>query len=102
MTVDAKSPLLLIRADASTSMGAGHVVRCLALAQGWRDAGGEVCFVMAEGAESFCKPLRQEGIRIHVLDAAAGQMEDAQETIRLAKDESAAWVLVDGYHLGPS
>ena len=36
---------LLIRADADARMGTGHVMRCLALAQAWQDAGGSVEFV---------------------------------------------------------
>ena len=102
MTVASGTSTLLFRADAGVSMGAGHVVRCLALAQAWRDVGGEACFVMARGAEAFCEPLRAEGIQIHTLEATSGGTDDARETIRLAENCSAAWVVVDGYHLGPS
>jgi UDP-2,4-diacetamido-2,4,6-trideoxy-beta-L-altropyranose hydrolase len=101
MTAEPGTSTILFRADAGVSMGAGHVVRCLALAQGWRDVGGEACFVMARGAEAFCEPLRAEGIQIHTIDATPDSVEDARETIRLAGDHSAAWVVVDGYHLGP-
>ena len=102
MTAASGTSTLLLRADAGVSMGAGHVVRCLALAQGWRDIDGEACFVMAQGAKAFCKPLRAERIRIHTLEATPGGIDDARETIRLAREHSAAWVVVDGYHLGPS
>jgi spore coat polysaccharide biosynthesis predicted glycosyltransferase SpsG len=36
---------LILRADAHAAIGAGHLLRCLALAQAWREAGGEVTFV---------------------------------------------------------
>ena len=36
---------LVIRADSTTQIGVGHVMRCLALGQAWQDNGGKVVFI---------------------------------------------------------
>ena len=38
---------MLVRADATMAIGSRHVMRCLALAQGWQDAGGDVTLAAA-------------------------------------------------------
>lgn len=91
---------LVIRADASTQMGTGHVMRCLALGQAWQDAGGQVAFVMAPGVPWLEDRLRTEGMEVRRLVTPAGSAADALQTADLARQMEARWVVVDGYHFG--
>jgi UDP-2,4-diacetamido-2,4,6-trideoxy-beta-L-altropyranose hydrolase len=88
---------LLVRADASLRMGTGHVMRCLALAQGWQDQGGQVLFATAENPVGLEDRLAAEGFPVERLTVEAGSPEDARLTAGLAKRWEAAWVVVDGY-----
>ncbi len=92
--------LLLIRADASPEIGTGHVMRCLALAEAWQDTGGVVSFVSACDAPSIENRLNREGIEIHHIPQEAGTSGDADETARIAHEQGADWIVVDGYHFG--
>ncbi|MGC2194821.1 MAG: UDP-2,4-diacetamido-2,4,6-trideoxy-beta-L-altropyranose hydrolase [Terriglobales bacterium] len=88
---------LLIRTDASIAIGTGHVMRCLALAQAWQDANGNVTFAMAETTPSIEVRLRIEGVNVVRLPVPPGSAEDSARTCDLARQENAAWVVVDGY-----
>ncbi len=90
---------LLVRADASVQMGTGHVMRCLALAQAWQDAGGEVVFVCDVDAATE-RRLGAERISVRRVSAAAGSIRDASETSAIAAELNAEWLLLDGYHFG--
>jgi UDP-2,4-diacetamido-2,4,6-trideoxy-beta-L-altropyranose hydrolase len=89
---------LFIRADANTQIGMGHVMRCLALAQAWQETGGAVHFALANVAPAIESRLRDEGLNVYYLTAQPGSDDDANQTITLARQIQATWVVVDGYH----
>ena len=71
--------ILLIRADASINIGTGHLMRCLALAQAWKDAGGEVAFITACRNEGLVERLWRKDLRfiyylLHILTLPIGRL----------------------------
>jgi UDP-2,4-diacetamido-2,4,6-trideoxy-beta-L-altropyranose hydrolase len=97
------SPLsrtLVFRADASVSMGTGHVMRCLALAQAWQDAGGRAVFAMAEAPAAVRARVLTEGVEVAPIEATAAGDDDARGVKDLARHYGAGWVVLDGYHFG--
>jgi UDP-2,4-diacetamido-2,4,6-trideoxy-beta-L-altropyranose hydrolase len=95
-----KPGVLLLRADASFAIGTGHVMRCMALGQAWHDAGGQAIFVMAEATPAVEERLRGEGFEVERPVVPVGSAADAEEISQLADEQSASWVVVDGYEFG--
>ena len=91
---------LLIRADASTQIGTGHLMRCIALAQAWQVSGGVVQFVCAEIPSGLVNRLELEGCKLTKIGSKPGSNADIANTIKSAKHNEAAWVVIDGYHFG--
>jgi UDP-2,4-diacetamido-2,4,6-trideoxy-beta-L-altropyranose hydrolase len=71
---------LLIRADASVSIGTGHIMRMIALAQAWRDEGGEAVFICAEITPALEAWLKEDGFLLEKIQASPGSREDLEET----------------------
>jgi UDP-2,4-diacetamido-2,4,6-trideoxy-beta-L-altropyranose hydrolase len=90
----------LIRADASSRMGTGHVMRCMALAEAWQPAEGRVVFFHAETTSALKQRLRDRGIEMVQGNFAPGSAQDAAQTIAQARVQGALWVVADGYQFG--
>ena len=96
---------LLIRADASVSIGTGHIMRMIALGQAWQAQGGEVHFLCAEITPALEQRLASEGFHLSRIHATLGSQEDLSETLHLISetlqaDRQNARVVLDGYHFG--
>lgn len=103
---------VIIRADASTEIGTGHVARCLTLAKQLLARGHSVRFLSREHPGHLHDYLWREGLETIALKASASlgipagyarwlgvsQADDAQETcVVLEKTGSVDWVIVDHY-----
>jgi len=89
---------LIIRADASTEIGTGHLMRCLALAQAWKDDRGQVTFISACQNEGLLQRLREEKFDVHVLSHPYPDSSDWDYTKDILAAYPSAWVVLDGYH----
>ncbi len=91
---------LVLRADADPSIGTGHLMRCLALTQEWKVAEGSSTFVVQPEVPTLRKRLEEEGMRVARVEGDPGTHQDALNTIQVARDNEARWVVIDGYRFG--
>lgn len=98
---------LIVRADASTQIGAGHIMRCLALAQAWQDNGGRVVFLSHCENEAWRRRITAEGCDLIHMENSHPHPEDLRRTLECLEcaaldtmPGASGWVVVDGYHFG--
>lgn len=91
------NPWLIIRADASSEMGIGHVMRMVALGQSWSDLNGHVEFVCADCPVEIQRRIEHEGFSVTRIPAVAGSLEDVEQTCSRVCKSNAHWVVLDGY-----
>lgn len=88
-------PALVVRPDDSPGVGAGHVMRTLALVERWSPTGPAVVALRSTDSP-FASRVRAAGGRVVV---AAGTEEDAGLG-PIIEREAPAWVVLDGYGFG--
>ena len=111
----------IIRTDASTQIGTGHVMRCLTLAGALRERGAECRFICREHPGNLMELIRQQGFEVvslpvqndvilksisldtqslpHAAWLGTDWYTDAEETKAGICDMNADWLIVDHYAL---
>ncbi len=89
---------LVIRADAGLSVGTGHLMRCIALAQCWADQGGNAIFITYCESGHLLTGIADEGFQVVRLHEIYPNPTDWETTTKILKVYPDAWVILDGYH----
>lgn len=99
MTQSASKSSVLIRADAGGALGAGHVMRMIALSQALLECGLSAHIATISCPTKILKRLQDEGIIHHQIHAnTPGEPNDIEATITLAEQIKCRWIILDGYH----
>ena len=103
---------IAVRVDSSNLIGSGHLMRCLTLAQRYRNEGHNVTFVCRDLEGNLADLVNKQGFQLHMLSAAleddtltgyakwltVTQEQDADETVELmCKIGKVDRVVVDSY-----
>ena len=105
---------LIIRADATTRIGTGHIMRCIALAQAWQDQGGDVTFLSHCDSEALHQRIIDEGFEFIPIEKPHPDPSDLNQTLKYLEGSAlcflrsaprsmphALWLVLDGYHFTP-
>ena len=87
------------RVDASPQIGAGHVMRCAALADALRERGATIRFVCRELPAHVRDMLVERGFEVVEI---SGETSDAADTARALAGQTWDWLVVDHYELDVS
>jgi UDP-2,4-diacetamido-2,4,6-trideoxy-beta-L-altropyranose hydrolase len=88
---------LILRCDASSTIGAGHVVRSLTLAESWQQAGGVVTLVGRVGIGWLREQIERSGIRFIALGEADSLGQEIALLAGLDGVPPMSWLILDGY-----
>ena len=86
--------MYIFRADGNSIIGAGHIMRCLAIADTAKDM-GETCLFIISSDELSDRIIRN-GHRVHILNSDYSRM-DPNEVLLPVKENEPAAVFIDSY-----
>ena len=91
-------PDLIVRADAGSDLGLGHVVRSMALAQAWQDAGGAALLATTTRRDDLPASIELESTQVIPIAGRHPDPADVATVEQLILASPGAWVVCDGYH----
>ena len=93
-----KARKLICRLDASTRIGSGHLMRCMALAEQWRKKAGPVTFIACCNIEELNQRIKNNGFDLVRIEKPYPNLSDLVTTRRATQNYPGAWIVLDGYH----
>lgn len=90
---------LLIRSDASQTSGAGHLMRCLTLADALVERGWQAHFACNAAPGFDFSLIARRGHQLHYLPPLNSWSEDARGIAALVAELQPRWLVVDHYRL---
>ena len=92
--------MILFRADGGPRLGSGHIMRCLSLADAFRDMGQNAVFVTAD--DCFRDIIHKRGYECRVLRTEYDRMEgELSKLLPLLQELCPQCVLLDSYFVTP-
>ena len=98
-----------IRVDSSPNIGMGHLMRCLALANGLKRRGFEVYFICRDFQGNGTDRIKKNDFNLELLSIKGLELngtwlgvpyrDDAQDTIDVISENPADWLVVDHYDI---
>ncbi len=89
---------IVIRADGGISLGAGHLMRGIALAEAWEADGGRAILVIGESTPFVDHYISSERFFRLKSAGANGSEQDAARLVEIAREQRVDWVALDGPH----
>jgi UDP-2,4-diacetamido-2,4,6-trideoxy-beta-L-altropyranose hydrolase len=91
---------LIVRADATSAGGTGHMMRSLALAQAWIDRGGQARWLVVDAPATLVELIERESIEVVRPSVAPAGPEDAAILRDTLAEDDSAMAVVDGEAFG--
>jgi len=98
---------LYIRADATPKIGIGHIMRCIAFGQAWKDRGGQVTFLSYCEGDDLHRRIIDEDFDFIPIEKPYPDPDELSSTLKvlsaMSRELSATspWLVIDGYHFTP-
>jgi len=89
---------LVVRADAGSAIGVGHLMRMIALGQCWKRKAGDVLFVTNCENRRLLDRLADEGFGVLRIAFPYPAKLDLELTLDATRRDPNCWCVVDGYH----